>query len=180
MWDWLATAGIVGVYILLIGVNAAGVVLVTFQLPGTWLILFATGLVAWWQWGQGQVVGLWTMVLLFGLALVGELVECLVAAVGAAGAGASRRGILMAVLGGILGAIVGSVVIPVLILGTLVGAAAGAGVGSIGGDLWSGRSWCLALRGAGGAALGRFGGSVSKLAVAVTMWFVVLVALLWP
>jgi uncharacterized protein len=178
------TTLLVLVSLLLLLVNAAGVFLVLMQLPGTWLMLGATVGVAWWRWdgwsGAG-VIGGWTLVVLLVLALLGELVEFLGPAVGAAKEKSSRRAVVLAVAGGIIGAMVGTVVLVFLpVLGTLIGAVVGSGVASIGGDLWAGRGWEPALRGGKGAAIGRFWGALGKLVIAVVMWVVVAVALLWP
>ncbi len=144
-------------------------------------MLVATALFAWAYWGDGDpMVGWWTLGTLAGLAILGELVEGLASAVGAKGAGATKRGVALAIVLGIVGAILGTVFIPVLVVGTLVGAALGSGIGSILGDLWAGREWKVALKSGQGAAIGRFAGSVGKLAIAIGMWVIVVVALIWP
>lgn len=176
---WLILASL-----LLLLVNAVGVVLVALQLPGTWLMLGATVVMAWWRWdgwdGNGAIGG-WTLVLLLALAIVGELVEFLGPAVGAAKQKSSRRAAVLAVVGGIVGAIVGTVVLAFLpIIGTLIGAVVGSGVFSILGDLWAGKEWEPALQGGVGAAVGRGLGAVGKLMIAVAMWVWVAVALVWP
>ena len=156
-------------------VNAVGVILVAFQMPGTWLILLATTLTAWWVgfgWDEVRIT-YWTLMILLGLAVLGEILEFVAGAAGASKAGASRRGVLGAIVGGVVGAIIGTIFLAFIpILGTLIGAAIGAGVGSIGGDLWAGREWGHALLAGRGAAIGRFWGAVWKLGVAVVMWLV--------
>ena len=166
----------------LVLVNAAGVVLCALQLPGTWLIVLATGLVAWWQWdaAEGPVIGAWAMGTLVGLGLLGELIEFLGGAVGSSQTGGTKRGAVLAVGTGIVGALVGTAAIPVPVIGTLIGAAVGAGVGSLLGDLWAGRSLELSLKSGSGAAVGRFLGAAGKLTVAVVMWLVATVAVVWP
>lgn len=170
----------VTVSILLLLVNAGGVVLVLLQLPGTWLMLAATVGVAAWRWEQ-QLVTIWTLIALVLLALLGELVEFLGPAVGAAKEKTSRRAVVLAVVGGVAGAIVGTVVLAFLpVLGTLIGAVVGSGLCSMLGDLWAGREWEPALRGGKGAAIGRFWGALGKLVIAAAMWVLVAGALLWP
>lgn len=162
--DWLWVLGINGLLLL---VNAVGVVLAALQLPGTWLILLATAVVAWWR-QESEAISILTLVALLTLAILGEILEFIASAAGAAGAGASRRGAVIATVGALAGALVGTVAIPIPVLGTLFGAAIGAG-----------RPWRAALRG-GGGAVGRFAGSLAKLATAVVMWLIVAVAVLWP
>ncbi len=178
---WLEITLFVLAIIALLLINSAGVIMVALQLPGTWVMLLATALFAWLYWGDGDpIIGGWMLGLLAGLAILGELVEGLAGALGAKGAGGTKRGVALAIALGILGAILGTVFIPIIVVGTLVGAALGSGVGSILGDLWAGREWKLALKAGGGAAVGRFAGSVGKLAVACVMWMLVVVALVWP
>ncbi len=174
---WHGTVLTVQVATLLL-VNTAGVLLVALQLPGTWLILFATALAAWWRWEQGTF-GWWTLASLLVLALLGELVEFLGSMLGAKVAGAGRRAAWLALLGSIIGAIVGTFTIPIPIVGTLIGAAIGAAIGSITGDRWSGRQWHHAFKGGGGAAVGRFSGALGKLIIAVLMWLVVVAAMVF-
>ena len=174
--DWLWVLGINGLLLL---VNAVGVVLAALPLPGTWLILLATAVVAWWR-QESEAISILTLVALLILAILGEILEFIASAAGAAGAGASRRGVVIAIVGALAGALVGTVAIPIPVLGTLFGAAIGAGLGSMSGDFWAGHPWRVALRGGGGAAVGRFAGSLAKLATAVIMWLIVVVAVLWP
>jgi len=72
--------------VLLLLVNACGVLLVALQLPGTWLMLGATVAVAWWRWDgwSGGLITGWTLLALVVLAILGELVEFLGPAMGAA------------------------------------------------------------------------------------------------
>jgi hypothetical protein len=175
-WSSAALFG-VAVAGLLVG-NLAGVVLVVLQLPGTWLIVLLSGLFAWWRWDEGTL-GTWTLATLLGLALLGELLELLASTVAARRAGGTRAGSVGALLFGIVGAVVGTFFLPVPVLGTVLGACVGAGLGSILFDRSAGLEWGAALRAGGGAATGRLVGSLAKIAVAVAMWVVVLVALVF-
>jgi uncharacterized protein YqgC (DUF456 family) len=180
----LAQALVLGPLLL---VNAVGVVLVLFQMPGTWLILGATG-VAGWILREQQVLGWWTLGILLGLAVVGEIVETLSGAVGSRRSGGSRRGALLSIVTGIVGATVGASLagsltlgiawaVPVWLLIVLAGGAVGAALGALGGDRLAGRSWPDATRAGVGAAVGRLGGTAGKVVVAALMWLVVLVAI---
>lgn len=175
---------VICVYVLLLLVNAVGVLLVALQLPGTWLILLATVSVAWWRWDAGAI-GWWALGALVLLAISGEVLEFIAGAWGARRAGASKRAAVTATICGVIGAILGAMllsVVPVLgtLFGALLGAATGAGIGSILGDLWAGREFRPALQAGKGAAIGRFMGALGKVAIAAVMWLVVVVALLWP
>jgi len=178
---WLELTGFIVAIIALLLINAAGVFMVALQLPGTWTIAAATALFAWLYWEPGDpMIGWWTLAGLLVCCVLGELIETLAGAVGAKGAGGSKRSIALAIALGIVGAILGTMFIPIPIVGTLVGAAVGSGTGAVLGELWVGREWKLALRTGQGAAIGRFAGSVGKLAVACAMWLWVVVALIWP
>lgn len=189
MMSWLYGLGDDAAYwlamLLLLALNAAGVFLVALQLPGTWLMLLVTLGGAWWaKWQFGYTwedapITWWTLGVLGVLAIIGEVLEFVAGAAGASKAGASKRGIVGAIVGGVVGAILGTF-IPIPIVGTLVGAAIGAGVGSVLGDMWAGREFHPALLAGKGAAIGKFWGAVLKLIVAVAMWLVVAMAVVWP
>lgn len=175
----LDTTLLITASVLLLLINAAGVFLVLLQLPGTWLILGATSLMAWWRWDH-QLFTLWALVTLLLLAILGEVVEFLGAAAGAAKEKSSKRAVVLAVVGGVVGALVGTVALAfVPIIGTLIGAVVGSGLFSMLGDLWAGREMELAWQAGKGAALGRLWGAIGKVIVAGVMWLVVAVALFW-
>jgi len=184
MWDWLL---IVTVLTALMAINAVGVLLTLIQLPGNWLIVGATAVVAWWRMDApaGPTYG-WTLIgVLLALALIGELIEFVAAAAGSRGAGASRRAAGLAILGAVVGAIVGAVALSVLpvigtLFGGLIGSVIGAGVGSIAGDLWAGKTFDAAWLGGRGAAVGKLWGAAAKLGIGVAMWVVALIGALWP
>ncbi len=177
MWD---TTFLIVACVVLLSINAAAIVLVALQLPGTWLMIGATSLMAWWQWSEvpdDRLIGWHVLATLLGLALLGEALEALMGAAGSKLAGGTKRAAMLAVVGSIVGAIAGTPLIPIPIIGTLLGAAIGAAVGSMLGDKWAGREWKLSVKAAGGAAVGKLTGSVMKLCVAVAMWLIIAVAL---
>ena len=173
MPGWLA----ITLLIVLIIVNAGGVVLVLLQLPGTWLIFASTMLV--WLF-LDEYFSVWTVAALAVLAAVGELVEGLASAFGAKKRGASKRAIVMSIAGAVAGAIAGTVLIPIPIVGTIAGACAGSALGSMTGDRWAGKAWHETIDAGKGAAVGRLWGTIGKVAVAVVMWLVVTVAVIAP
>ena len=158
MWDVFAI-------VFLSACCLAGIVLTALRLPGTWLIVAgaaAFGLSRDWTGVSFVVLGV-----LFGIALLAEVVELLVSVVTARKAGASGR----ATWGGLIGGIVGMCVlsIPVPLIGTIIGAL----LGCFGGAMIAE----LSVRGKFGqgakvglfAAIGFALGTAAKLALALVM-----------
>jgi len=164
---------------LVLVVNTGSLVLVILQLPGTWLMLFATTGLAVWQWEEG-LIGIWTLLFMAVLAMLGEVVETFASAAGAKKSGSSKRGMVGAIVGGIIGALTGTFLIPVPVLGTIVGACAGAGFGTMVGDKWAGRNWSQIKRAGKGAAVGKFWGTLGKGAIALLMWITAVMAIFIP
>jgi uncharacterized protein YqgC (DUF456 family) len=81
----------------------------------------------------------------------------------------------LAILGSLIGGILGTA-LPVPIVGTLIGACLGAFVGALIGDLWAGRSLFQSFEAGQGAAIGRFWGTLSKLAVGAVIVVVLALA----
>src|SRR5438046_4943821 len=94
-------------YLLLIVVLLAGLVVTLFQMPGLWLMMAGTGIYAWITSGRGYL-GWKSLLALFLLAIVAELVEFGAGSAGAKKAGASKLAMFGAVVGGVVGAIVGT------------------------------------------------------------------------
>jgi uncharacterized protein len=99
-----------------------------------------------------------------GLAVLGQVLEFVLGAAGSHQAGGSPRAAALAIVGSLIGGILGTA-LPVPIVGTLIGACLGAFIGSLIGDLWAGRPLFLSFEAGWGAAVGRFWGTVSKLAI---------------
>ena len=153
------------VAILLTLLNLGWLATVVFGLPGTWLMVLSTGIAAWLQWQPGQppgdqAISGWTLLVLVGLALLGEVLEFIAGAAGAKRAGGSGRGAVAAIVGGIVGAIVGTFAIPIPLLGSLLGAAAGAGLGAGGVEMFGGKTMEDSVRIGVGARVGRVVGTV--------------------
>ena len=136
---------------------------ILFNLPGTWLMILVPALLKWWQ--PGQFMYSWTVLFVAaGLAVLGEVLEFVLGAAGSRRAGGSKRAAALAIVGSLVGGIVGTA-LPVPIVGTLIGACLGAFAGSLLGDLWAGRPLFPSFEAGWGAAVGRFWGTVCKLAV---------------
>ncbi len=161
--------------ILLTLINALWLFTILFGMPGTWLMVLSTAVVAWLEWEPGrpaadQPISIWTLLALVCLAFIGEILEFIAGAAGAKKAGGSPRSALAAIFGGVIGAIVGTFVIPIPLLGSLIGAAAGAGIGAASIELASGRPMELSIRVGMGAGVGRLLGTIYKLIVGAVIW----------
>ena len=102
------------------------------------------------------------------MALAAEIAEFVLGAAGARKAGGSRRGAALAIIGGIVGAVLGTA-IPIPVLGTLAGACLGAFAGSMAGDVASGKRVEESIDAGRGAAVGRFWGTVLKMAAGIAI-----------
>ncbi|MBI2432594.1 MAG: DUF456 domain-containing protein [Candidatus Hydrogenedentes bacterium] len=167
MDTFLAIAGW-SVFVLVV---LAGLVLNLVGILGNWVILGAA-LVALWQTGN---LGFWTIAGAVLLAVVGEVLEFLMAGFGTKFFGGSKGAMVAALVGCLTGAVLGTPVMPVI--GTLAGACLGALAGAalyehlkhekeIKDALWAGL----------GAGLGTIGGRVAKVGCGMAIVGVVLVA----
>jgi uncharacterized protein YqgC (DUF456 family) len=143
----------------------ACLVLVPLGLPGTWLMIAVA--IAFPYVVGSEPLGIVSLVVLIGLALVGELIEFTLSARYTRKYGGSRRASWGAVIGGIIGAFVG---VPVPVVGPVIGAFAGSFAGALLAEVSRGSQAGAATRVAWGALLGR------ALAVAVKMGIGVAIA----
>jgi uncharacterized protein len=147
---------------------------ILFSLPGTWLMVLVTALLKWWQPGYALVS--WTVLgVAAGLAVVGEVLEFVLGAAGSRHVGGSTRAAALAIVGSLVGGIMGTA-LPVPLVGTLIGACLGAFAGSLLGDLWAGRPLFPSFEAGWGAAVGRFWGAISKLAIGAVIVVVLALA----
>lgn len=160
-------------------VNLLGLLLTALGLPGNWLMVLCTALVAWLQQDAGMFSP-WTLLTILGLAIVGEVLEFLSGLVGSKRAGGTWRGSTGAILGGILGALLGTALIPLPGLGTLLGACLGAFLGAVTLELAAGRALRFSVRAGRGAALGYGFGVLAKLGVGTAIWLTATTAAFWP
>jgi uncharacterized protein YqgC (DUF456 family) len=149
------------------------------MLPGNWMIAGGAALFVWLMPVEVDRGMSWkTVALLLGLAIVGEVVEFVSGAAGAAKRGASKRGVLLsmvgAIVGGVLGLMAGS---PVPVLGSFVmavlGGALGAFAGAYLGEAWKGRSEAERVASGRGAFAGRLWGTLGKLVIGAVMLAIV-------
>ncbi len=119
----------------------------------------------------------WTLLLvLLGIALLGEGIEFLVGTFYAAKQGASKTGVIVAFVGGLLGAWLGNQVFPVL--GAVLGSFIGAFAGAVGGEYYHEQQLEPSLRIGGYAFLGRLLAIAIKHALGLVMVFLILRATL--
>ena len=119
----------------------------------------------------------WQLLLvLLGIALVGEFIEFLVGTFYAAKQGASKSGVIMAFVGGLVGAWLGNQIFP--ILGAVLGSFGGAFAGAVIGEYYNEQRLEPSLRIGGYAFLGRLIAIFIKHALSLVMVFIILKATL--
>ncbi len=158
MTDWMV---LIGLWL----ACAAGIVLAMFRLPGTWLILAAAAGYAWYT--QGHEISWFTVGVLAGLAVVGEIVELCASLWTARRGGASRRAAWCGLIGGVAGMLAFS--IPVPVIGTILGGALGCLIGAVVGELSEHDDVARGVRVGLFASIGLALGAVAKLMVALIM-----------
>jgi len=170
---------------LLVLLNAVWLALVVIGLPGTWLMVISTALLAWWQWDAETSTGdpmfaVWMLVAITALAFLGEILEFFAGVLGSQKAGGTRWGSIGALIGGLVGGIGATFLIPIPVIGSLMGACGGAALGALGLELARGGGITASTKSGVGAGVGRFVGTIAKLAVGGVIWLVVAVAAFWP
>lgn len=161
-------------------VNLFWVALLVLGLPGTWLLLLTCAVAEWFVSGPERLFSRETLLVLAGIAIVGEIIEFGAGVVGTKKFGGTRNGAIGALVGSIVGGIAFSFFIPVPVIGTLIGACLGAAAGSIVMELRGGRTTDEALRAGVGAGVGRFSGTVAKIAIGVIMWLLAAITAFIP
>lgn len=143
----------------------ASLLLHLFGLPANWLVLIFAAL--WTFFAPGDAMTVTILVVMAGLAILGEVMEMLMAHLWGKKYGASNK----ASIAGMIGAIVGAIICaPILFgIGAFFGALAGAFLGSLAMELYRGVPSKEAAIAAWGTMLGRFGGTVFKAAIGCAM-----------
>ncbi|HUB26988.1 MAG TPA: DUF456 family protein [Tepidisphaeraceae bacterium] len=159
-------------YFLLLICGAIGIALLIVTMPGLWLI--AAGAAAYAILTRLHYLGLRSLLILFLMALTGEVLE--VALMGReAGRAGGRRGTgLGAFIGGIVGATAGSF-IPIPIVGTILGLCVGCFFGAAIVEWMGGGATRKSIEVGIGAAKGRAYGLGTKFIIGVAMLLVILV-----
>lgn len=155
--------------VLLCLLNACWLATVFFYLPGNWMIVLTTGLLAWWQRDAGVISG-WTVGVMAAVALVGEVIEFLSGISGAKKAGAGWKASLAAIVGALVGAVVGTVLVPIPFVGTLLGGCIGAGLATWSVERAGGKQKQDSVKSGLGAGVGVFIGTAAKIAIGAILW----------
>ena len=158
--------------LLLAAVMFLGLIMIPFGLPGTWIIAAAA---LGYQLLVPGSISMFTIVVVFGLAVVGEVLEFTLSAKYTRKYGGSRRASWGAIIGGMIGAFVG---VPVPLVGPVLGAFAGAFAGAFIGEFSRGAEGGTATRVATGALIGRAVAAAMKIAIGVGMAALILFAAL--
>jgi len=145
--------------------SIAGIISHFFGLPGNWVILGVSFLLAWA--GHFDKIQINTLIILLTLTLFGELVEFLLGIIGAKKYEASNRAIAGSIIFGIAGAVLGA---PFFLgIGSIIGAFAGAFAGAVIAELFQGKRIKQAVSSGWGTLLGRVGGSFAKIFIGIVM-----------
>ena len=159
---------VIGWTFFVLGITA-GLALDLVGLFGNWVIL-GTVTAAWLCTGFHHF-GVWSLLSLAVLAGFGDLLEMIAAGYGARKFGGGKGAIIASLVGCIVGAIVGTPWFPVVgtLMGAIVGAFGGAALYEL---LIVGKTTGASIKTGVGAALGRIGGVIAKLAIGLAMLIV--------
>ncbi len=164
-----ATAIAILVWTLFGLVVVCGLALDLVGLFGNWLILIAV--MAVWLLPGFEHFGLWSVLALLGIAILGEILETVLAGYGARKFGGGKGASFAALVGCIVGAIVGTPWFP--IIGTLLGGCAGAfAFAALYEYIQMEKSADKAAWTGLGATLGKVGGLVAKFLCGLAMLLV--------
>jgi uncharacterized protein len=153
----------VGVF-LIIAASVVGLLLIPFGLPGLWVMVLAVLGYGWLTEFRTVSVGL--ILLVMGLALVGEVVEAWLGFRMARRYGGSSRAGWGALVGGLAGAVIG---VPVPFIGSVIGGFVGAFVGATLFEYTRARHSEGAVMAGWGAVLGRAAAAAVKMGLGVVI-----------
>jgi uncharacterized protein YqgC (DUF456 family) len=172
---WLADVGVWIWYVIWAGVLLCTSLLVYVGLSGNF-VLVALALIYALVTGFHSI-GWHLLILLLGIAVVGEILEYLIGIFYVHKKGASKKGVVGAFVGGLAGAALGAPLFP--IAGAVLGSFVGAFLGAILGEYWHQRRLEPSLRIGGHAFLGKLAAMFVKHALGLVIVGLVLRAT-WP
>src|SRR2546425_1237408 len=159
--------------VLLIGLGLAGLALIPLGLPGLWVMV--GGILAY-GWLTGfRSVGLATIVIVLGIAFLGEIIDNWLGFRFAKRYGGSNRSGWGALVRGPVGPGVG---VPIAIIGSVIGAFIGSFIGAALFEFSYSRHAGIATRAGWGAVVGRAAAAAAKIALGVVIAVVGLFAAL--
>ncbi len=144
--------------------SLAGLMMIPLGLPGTFVVVAGSGLAG--LMTGWEVISVPWVFLFLGLAVLGELLDLGVSALGVKSLGASGKSMTGALVGSIVGAIVGT---PLPVVGNVAGAFVGGFLGALLVELAITEDIRQALKSGFGAFLGKVFGSLLKVAIGVMM-----------
>ena len=158
---------------LLIGLGLAGLAMIPLGLPGLWVMV---GGILVYGWLTGfRSVGVATIVIVLGIAFLGEIIDSWLGFRFAKRYGGSSRSGWGALIGGLVGAGVG---VPIAIIGSVIGAFIGSFIGAALFEFSYSRHAGIATRAGWGAVVGRAAAGAAKIALGVVIAVVGLFAAL--
>ncbi len=150
----------------------AGLISHLFGLPGNFIILADSVLLAWY--GGFKEITVKIIIILAVLAILAEVIEFLLGVAGAKKYKSSNKAIVGSIVFGIIGGILG---IPFFFgIGAVIGAFLGAFAGAFIIEFLFDRNFDKAVKSGWGALLGRVGGAISKGAIGLTMIVITIVS----
>ena len=159
--------------LLLALLSLAGLAMIPLGLPGLWVMV--GGILAYGWVTDFRSVTVTMIVIVLGLAFLGELVENWIGFRYAKRYGGSTRSGWGALVGGLVGAAIG---VPVAIIGSVIGAFLGSFIGAAVFEYTSSRHAGLATLAGWGAVLGRAAGAAIKIALGLVIAVIGLYAVL--
>ena len=141
-----------------------GLVLVPLGLPGLWVMVAGVAGFGWFT--DFRTVGVATIAVVLGLALLGEIIEMWVGFRLTKRYGGSNRAGWGALIGGIVGAVVG---VPVPIIGSVIGAFVGSFAGAMLFEYSLSATTTTAVCAGWGAVLGRAAAAAVKIALGLVI-----------
>ncbi len=150
--------------LLLVVAGLVGLILIPFGLPGLWVIVL--GILGYGWLTDFRTLSAGLLVLIIGLAVLGEVLEAWVGFRFARRYGGSSRAGWGALVGGLIGAIVG---VPVPVIGSVVGGFLGAFVGAAVFEYTRARQSGIAAMAGWGAVLGRAAAAALKMGIGIVL-----------
>jgi uncharacterized protein YqgC (DUF456 family) len=158
--------------------NAVALCATVFALPGNWMIAGLTIVYAYLlPADSGEGISWLTVIIIVGLAVIGEGLEMAAGAATASKQGASRRAMFLSLVGTMLGSLLGAfVTIPIPVIGPIIGALGGGAVGAFTGgfvgESWKGSETDKRLKVGKAAVIGRLWGTLGKLSCGAIMFVI--------
>ena len=169
--------------LLLLAILLASWSLTLLGMPGNWLMVAVTVIYAYFTPADSPAAISWqTVMIVFVLAGLGEIIEFLAGAAGSASVGGTKRGAALALVGSVIGALLGVFIgVPIPLVGPIFAALFFAGLGAMAGamlgETWAGKKVDTSWRVGKAAFWGRLAGTLGKMLVGAVMIAVVLAAL---